>query len=342
MPGSKNKRTGSAAASGGQPSEAGLLEMLAKMHLLRAFDQKVGERCKRGEIPGLIHLGIGEEAVAVGVCRAIRPEDKITSTHRAHGHFLAKGGSPKALMAELYGKQAGCCRGKGGAMHLVDLKIGFLGANGVVGAGLPLAVGAALGARIKGENWVVACFFGDGANNEGSFHESLNLAAIWNLPVVFLCENNQYGISQSISTQQKVANVADRAAAYGMPSQITDGNDVLAVFETVAKAADRARQGKGPTLVECKTYRVSEHYEGDQGAYRDPDEVAAWLQNDPIQRLEALLLERAVLSPVELERLPRDAEAMVNDAVAFAASAPYPAPDKAERHVFAAGKRAAS
>ncbi len=312
------------------------------MHLLRAFDQKVGERRKRGEIPGLIHLGVGEEAVAVGVCQAIRPEDKITSTHRAHGHFLAKGGSPRALMAELYGKQAGCCRGKGGTMHLVDLSIGFLGANGVVGAGLPLAVGAALGARMKGEDWVVVCFFGDGANNEGSFHESLNLAAIWNLPVVFLCENNQYGISQNISSQQKVANVADRAVAYGMTSQIIDGNDVLAVFGAVSEAADRACQGKGPTLVECKTYRASGHYEGDQGDYRDPDEVAAWLQNDPIQRFEALLLERGVLSPTELERLKQDADAMVNDAVAFAVGAPYPAPDKAERHVFAAGKGSAS
>ena len=319
-----------------------LIGLLRDMRLLRVSDERVGERARRGEIPGLLHLGVGEEAVAVGACAALRPEDKITSTHRAHGHFLAKGGSPKALMAELYGKEAGCCRGKGGSMHLVDMNIGFLGANGVVGAGLPLAVGAAMGARIKGEDWVVVCFFGDGANNEGAFHESLNLAAVWNLPVVFLCENNQYGISQSISSQQKVANVADRAVSYGLPSQIIDGNDVLAVFAAISEASDAARQGKGPTLVECMTYRVSGHYEGDAGEYRDPDEVAAWLQNDPIQRFQDLLLERGVLSPAKLERLFRDVDATVDEAVAFAAGARYPAPDKAEKHVFAAAKRAAS
>lgn len=319
-----------------------LVGLLRDMRLLRVSDERVGERARRGEVPGLLHLGIGEEAVAVGACRALRPEDKITSTHRAHGHFLAKGGSPKALMAELYGKEAGCCRGKGGSMHLVDLDIGFLGANGVVGAGLPLAVGAAMGARIKGEDWIVVCFFGDGANNEGAFHESLNLAAVWNLPVVFLCENNQYGISQSILTQQRVANVADRAGSYGLPSQIIDGNDVLAVYEAISGAADAARQGRGPTLVECKTYRASEHYEGDPGEYRDPDEVAAWLKKDPIERFQTLLMDQDVLSPAELKGLNQEVDATVDEAVAFAAKAPYPAPDKAEKHVFAGGKGGAS
>jgi len=312
-----------------------LVGMLRYMRLLRVSDERVGERARRGEIPGLLHLGLGEEAVAVGACAALRPEDKITSTHRAHGHFLAKGGPPKALMAELYGKEAGCCRGKGGSMHLVDLDIGFLGANGIVGAGLPLAVGAAMAARIKGEDWVVVCFFGDGANNEGAFHESLNLAAVWNLPVVFLCENNQYGISQSILTQQKVANVADRAGSYGMPSQIIDGNDVLAVYAAMSEAVEAARQGRGPTLVECMTYRVSGHYEGDADAYRDPNEVAAWLQKDPIQRFQDLLLERGVLSPEELERQIEQVDATVDEAVAFAVKASYPASDKAEQHVFA-------
>ena len=319
-----------------------LVGLLRDMRLLRVSDERVVERARRGEVPGLLHLGVGEEAVAVGACAALRPEDKITSTHRGHGHFLAKGGSPKALMAELYGKEAGCCRGKGGSMHLVDLKIGFLGANGVVGAGLPLAVGAALGARIKGEDWVVVCFFGDGANNEGAFHESLNLAAVWNLPVVFLCENNQYGISQSIMSQQKVANVADRAPSYGLPSQIIDGNDVLAVFGAISEATDAARQGQGPTLVECMTYRVSGHYEGDADAYRDPDEVAAWLRKDPIRRFQDVLLDQGVLSAAELERLFRDVEATVDEAVAFAAGAPYPTPEQAEKHVFAFGKGGAS
>ncbi len=318
-----------------------LVSLLRDMRLLRVSDERVGERARRGEIPGLLHLGIGEEAVAVGVCAALRPEDKITSTHRAHGHFLAKGGSPKALMAELYGKQAGCCKGKGGSMHLVDLDIGFLGANGVVGAGLPLAVGAAMAARIKGEDWVVVCFFGDGANNEGTFHESLNLASVWNLPVVFLCENNQYGISQSILTQQKVVNVADRAVSYGMASKIIDGNDVLAVYEAVSEAVDGARQGRGPALVECMTYRVSGHYEGDAGEYRDSDEVSAWLQKDPIERFQDLLLDQGVLSTAELQRQIKQVEATVDEAVAFAVKASYPAPDKAEKHVFAAGKRGA-
>ena len=319
-----------------------LVGLLRDMRLLRVSDERVVERARRGEVPGLLHLGVGEEAVAVGACAALRPEDKITSTHRGHGHFLAKGGSPKALMAELYGKEAGCCRGKGGSMHLVDLKIGFLGANGVVGAGLPLAVGAALGARIKGEDWVVVCFFGDGANNEGAFHGSLNLAAVWNLPVVFLCENNQYGISQSIMSQQKVANVADRAPSYGLPSQIIDGNDVLAVFGAISEATDAARQGQGPTLVECMTYRVSGHYEGDADAYRDPDEVAAWLRKDPIRRFQDVLLDQGVLSAAELERLFRDVEATIDEAVAFAAGAPYPTPKQAEKHVFAFGKGGAS
>ena len=322
--------------------KAFLVGLLRDMRRIRVSDERVGERARRGEVPGLLHLGVGEEAVSVGACAALRSEDKITSTHRAHGHFLAKGGSPKTLMAELYGKEAGCCRGKGGSMHLVDMNIGFLGANGVVGAGLPLAVGAALGARIKGEDWVVVCFFGDGANNEGAFHESLNLATVWNLPVVFLCENNQYGISQNILSQQKVANVADRAISYDLPSQIIDGNDVLAVFGAISKATDAARQGKGPTLVECITYRISGHYEGDPDAYRDLGEVAVWLQKDPIQRFQDLLLNKGVVLPEEMESLFRDVDATVDEAVTFAAGAPYPTPDKAEKHVFASGKRSAS
>lgn len=311
-----------------------LIKMLEGMHLLRAFDHKVGERCKRGEIPGLIHLGLGEEAVAVGACAAIEPSDKITSTHRAHGHFLAKGGDPKALMAELYGKRTGCCKGKGGSMHLIDLDIGFLGANGVVGAGLPIAVGAALGQRTLGGNGITVCFFGDGANNQGTFHESLNLAAVWDLPVVFVCENNEYGISLSTRDQQKVRHVADRGGAYGMPAQVIDGNDVLEVYGAVSNAAGLARRGKGPALIECKTYRISGHYEGDSESYRPKDEVEAWRRKDPVRRLEKVLLERKVLDGAKLDEIRNTAQRIVDEAVAFAELSPFPAPEAAETDVF--------
>ncbi len=311
-----------------------LIKMLEGMHLLRAFDRKVGERCKRGEIPGLIHLGLGEEAVAVGACVAIEPTDKVTSTHRAHGHFLAKGGDPKALMAELYGKQTGCCKGKGGSMHLIDLEIGFLGANGVVGAGLPIAVGAALGQRMLAGNGITICFFGDGANNQGTFHESLNLAAIWDLPVVFVCENNEYGISLITRDQQKVRHVADRGCAYGMPTRVTDGNDVLEVYDAVSNAADLARRGKGPTLIECKTYRISGHYEGDSQSYRPKKEVEAWRRKDPIRRLEKTLLDRKILGAAKLDEIRNTAQRIVDEAVAFAEDSPFPAPEAAETDVF--------
>ena len=316
-------------------AEADLLDMLEKMHLLRAFDERVSERCKRGEIPGLIHLGMGEEAVAVGVCAAIKPNDKMTGTHRAHGHFLAKGGDPKAFMAELYGKQTGCCRGKGGSMHLVDLECGFLGANGVVGAGLPIAVGAALGQRILDDDFVTVCFFGDGANNQGTFHESLNLASVWNLPVVFICENNEYGISQSIHAQQKVPHVSDRAASYLMPARIVDGNDVLEVYTAVSEAVAAARSGQGPTLLECKTYRTSGHYEGDAAHYRSKEEVDEWKRKDPILRLEQRLMQSGVLTEQSRDRIKGRVWMVVEEATEYAVASRYPSAEEATSHVFA-------
>jgi pyruvate dehydrogenase E1 component alpha subunit len=331
-----DKRGGDTAALARDIPAGRLLEMLASMHLLRAFDARVSERARRGEIPGLLHLGLGEEAVAVGVSTAIRRTDKVMSTHRGHGHFLAKGGDPRPLMAELYGKATGCCAGKGGSMHLVDSDIGFLGGNGVVGAGLPIAAGAALGARILGGDWVTIAYFGDGANNNGTFHETLNLASVWDLPVVFVCENNEYGISQSIFDQQRVAHVADRAAAYAMPAELIDGNDVVAVHAAVGAAAGVARQGGGPTLIECKTYRTTGHYEGDAATYRPQEEVEAWLEKDPIPRLETLLMEMGLADDVALDGIRKRAIDAVDDAVRFARQSPFPPPSDALAHVFAA------
>ena len=317
------------------PTDAQLVDMLRLMVVLRVCDEKVAYRKRRMEIPGLLHLGIGEEAVAVGTCAAIEPTDKVVSTHRAHGHFLAKGGEAKALIAELYGKQTGCCQGKGGSMHLVDLGCGFLGANGVVGAGLPLAVGAALAARVLGERFITVCFFGDGANNQGTFHESLNLAAVWDLPVVFVCENNGYGISASLHDQQRVANVADRAVSYGLPAEIIDGNDVLAVWRAVSRAAAAARSGKGPTLIECKTYRISGHYEGDPQKYRSTDEVNSWKQRDPIARLEKSLLDKQILNPERIAAMKAVVEKELEEAVVFAKQSPFPSDACAHTDVYA-------
>jgi pyruvate dehydrogenase E1 component alpha subunit len=310
------------------------LVLLERMYLLRAFDERVSDLCRRKKLPGLIHLGVGEEAVAVGACAALGTNDKVTSTHRAHGHFLAKGGDPNAFMAELYGKETGCCRGKGGSMHLTDLGIGFLGANGIVGGGLPIAVGAALGRLILGEDFVTLCFFGDGANNQGTFHESLNLASTWSLPVVFVCENNEYGISLNVRDQQKLANIADRGAAYDMESEIVDGNDVVAVYQATSRAVAKARIGEGPTLIECKTYRTTGHYEGDSQSYRSKEEIETWRQKDPIQRLKQALLNAGHVDETRLSRL-RDQTARICDAAqSFAETSAFPHPEAALDHVF--------
>jgi len=316
-------------------SDSLLLRAWEDMLLLRRIDERTSELCEKGEIPGLIHLGVGEEAVAVGTCLALRPEDKVTSTHRAHGHFLAKGADPGAFMAELYGKATGSCGGKGGSMHLIDTSIGFLGANGVVGAGLPIAVGAALGAKILGEDFVVACFFGDGANNQGTFHESMNLAAVWKLPVIFVCENNGYGISQSIHSQQLVDNVSDRAPGYGIPARIIDGNDFNEVYLSVSAAANNARAGGGPMLIECSTYRVSGHYEGDSETYRDEAEVAEWKRKDPLLRTQAEIEKRGAFTADVVAAIEARVDSKVEAATEFARKATFPPPGDALRHVYA-------
>lgn len=311
------------------------VKLLKELYLLRAYDELVSALCRRRQLPGLIHLGVGEEAVAVGTCAALRPGDNVTSTHRAHGHFLAKGADPKQFLAELYGKVDGSCRGKGGSMHLVDLSVGFLGANGVVGAGLPIAVGSALAQRIRKEESVTACFFGDGANNQGTFHESLNMAAVWDLPLIFVCENNGYGISSSVKDQQKIENVADRASSYVMPATIIDGNDVVAVYHAVSEAARVARSGGGPTLIECKTYRTIGHYEGDDQGYRPKEEVDAWRLKDPILRMEQALKKEKLASDDVFAALRAEVEANCEEAKAFAEASEFPASSAAFRDVFA-------
>lgn len=263
-----------------------MMDMYLRMVRIREFENKAQSLFAEGKIPGFVHLYLGEEAVATGVCECLRDDDYITSTHRGHGHIIAKGGDLKYMMAELFGKATGYCKGKGGSMHIADRDRGILGANGIVGAGHNIAVGAGLSASYRGTDQVCACFFGDGATNQSTFHEGLNMAAIWNLPVVFVCENNNYGISMSQTRHQAIKDVSDRAAAYGMPGIAVDGNDVMAVYEAASEAVARARKGQGPTLIECKTYRHRGHFEGDPSVYKPKDEQAEWLKKDPIPATE--------------------------------------------------------
>jgi len=312
-----------------------LLEMYRRMLDIRYFEEKVFELYGQNLVPGTIHLYTGQEAIAVGVCTNLRDDDYITSTHRGHGHCIAKGAQLDRVMAEILGKKTGYCRGKGGSMHIADFSRGMLGATAVVGAGIPIAAGAGLSIRLRGTDQVVACFFGEGASNQGTFHEGINIAAVWNLPVVFVCENNLYAMGTRQTRVMKLANVADRAAAYGIPGVVADGNDVLAVYEKAHEAVARARRGKGPTLIECKTYRHKGHSRFDPATYRPKEEVAEWLQKDPIARFRKKLLENGVLTEDEAEEIRREAVAAVDEAVKFAMESPYPAPEEAFEDVYA-------
>lgn len=262
-----------------------LLWMYQKMVEIRKFDLKVDELFKKNMIWGTCHLYVGEEATAVGTCAALESGDYITSTHRGHGHCIAKGADIKRMMAELLGKETGYCKGRGGSMHIVDVSTGNLGANGIVGAGIPIATGAALASKRRNDGKVTVCFFGDGAVNVGPFHESLNMASIWKLPVVYVCENNQYAMSTSVQKATAVRDIAVRGQSYDMPGVVVDGNDVIAVFETVSEAVNRARRGEGPTLVESKTYRFFGHSKSDPRVYRSREEEQMWMAKDPILAL---------------------------------------------------------
>ncbi|RJS70166.1 pyruvate dehydrogenase (acetyl-transferring) E1 component subunit alpha [Candidatus Bathyarchaeota archaeon] len=309
--------------------------MYRKMFEIRSFEEKVFELYAQNMVPGTIHLYAGEEAVAVGVCSNLRKDDYITSTHRGHGHCIAKGADPKRIMAEILGKKTGYCKGKGGSMHIADFKVGMLGATAVVGAGIPIAMGAGLSIKLRGTDQVVACFFGEGASNQGTFHEGINMAAIWKLPVIFVCENNLYAMGTRQSRVMLIENIADRAASYGIPGVTVDGNDVLAVYEAAREAVERARRGEGPTLIECKTYRHKGHSRVDPAKYRPKEEVEEWLRKDPIKRLREKLLQTNVLAEEEIQRVEEEVSAEIEEAVKFAVESPYPAPEEALEDVYA-------
>ncbi len=316
-------------------SKEQLSGMLSKMLEIRTFEEKAEELFALGKVHGTMHLSVGQEASAVGAVSALRPDDWMTSTHRGHGHCIAKNGDLKLMMAEFLGKETGYCRGRGGSMHIADVEGGNLGATGVVGGGIATAVGAALSSKMRGVDQVTLCFFGDGAANMGIFHESLNLAAIWTLPVVFVCENNQYAMSMSVKKALPIRDIADRACAYDMPGVVVDGNDVLAVYDVVEEAVERARAGKGPTLIECKTYRWRGHSKSDAQRYRTREEVESWKKKDPIARFRAYLLKEGVLSEDEIEQIEQEAHELIEEAVAFAESSAEPRVDEIMEGVYA-------
>ncbi len=311
------------------------LGYLRLMKLIRAFEERVDRLFVEARIHGTTHLCIGQEAVPVGACAAIKPTDLASGSHRGHGLALAKGLSVDRLMAELLGRRDGYCQGKGGTQHVASLEHGFLGTNGITGGGIPIATGAALAAKLRRTGQVVLSFFGDGATNQGTFHESLNMAAIWRLPVVYVCENNLYAMSTPIREATAVERLAVRAAAYGMPGETIDGNDVLEVREAVARAAERARSGGGPTLLECTTYRHHGHSKSDEREYRTRDEEECWLALDPILRSERRLAGAGELTPEALKRLNAEVDAEIDAAVAFAEASPPLDPSLAAEGVYA-------
>lgn len=316
------------------PDKARLLRMYEQMQTIREFEERAGKEFASGKVPGFVHLYAGEEAVAVGVCSNLTDDDFITSHHRGHGHCIAKGVDIREMVAELLGREAGACRGKGGSMHIADVHKGMLGANGIVGGGFPLATGAGLTAKTNGRGQVAVCFFGDGAANQGTFHESLNLAGIWQLPVIYVAENNGYAESTPVTYHMSCRDIAERAAGYHMPGVTVDGLDVLAVYEAASEAIARARRGEGPSLIECKTYRYHGHFEGDTITYRTKEEVDSYRARDPIQRLRTFMLERGFASAQELDTIDQQVQEQIEDAWRFAEAAPYPAPEEALTDVY--------
>ena len=314
-----------------------LLNIYRLMATIRRFEDHLYQLFLQGQVPGTLHQYQGQEAVAVGVCATLRPNDLIFSTHRPVGHGIAKGMRLKSIAAELWGKAAGCAGGKGGQMHLTDAAVGMMPSNAIVGANIPIATGAALGFKLRGEERVAVSFFGDGAANIGTFHEGINFAAVKDAPVVFVCENNQYAASTHISLATKIENIADRAAGYGIPGVIVDGMDVLKVYEVTHEAVDRARRGEGPTLVEAKTYRYKGHSRGDPGKYRRQEELEEWQARDPVPRFRQYLLDEGI-ADAALTNLEKEVDQAIRDAVEFAKSAPEPDPSDTYTHVYAEGR----
>jgi len=308
--------------------------LLRTMKRIRAFEETTERLFLGGELPGFVHLSIGQEAVAAGACSVLRRDDYITTTHRGHGHTLAKGADMARMFAELYGRETGLCRGRGGSMHIADFSIGMLGANGIVAGGLGIAVGAALGIRLRGSDQIAVSFFGDGATARGPFHEALNLASVWNLPVVFVCENNGWASTTAATEALAVPRIAERAAAYAMRSATVDGNDVFAVREAMSDAVAHARGGNGPVLLEAITYRLKGHYVGDPVTYRDRAEYERWLERDPIERAVRALTSRSAVTDDELETMDREIAGEVEAAVAAAAAGPSPGPGGVTAYVY--------
>ncbi len=311
------------------------IELYKQMIRIRYFEKEVERNMKKGLFHGTTHLCIGQEATAVGVCSMLQAGDKITSTHRGHGHSIAMGADINKMMAEIFGKETGYCKGKGGSMHISDVEAGNLGSNGIVGGSIPIAVGSALTAQLEGKNEVTVCFFGDGATNEGSFHEALNLASIWKLPVVFVCENNEYGMSSPIKKMTNINDLSIRAEAYGFPGVTIDGNNLLDVMKEAEKAMQRARNREGPTLIEAKTYRFSGHSKSDKQLYRSAEEVKERRKKDPIMRFEQILIQTCEIVEKDMLKIKQDIQKEVEDATIFALESKEPSMEELFTDVYA-------
>jgi TPP-dependent pyruvate/acetoin dehydrogenase alpha subunit len=312
-----------------------LIEMYKTMVRIRTFEERVRKEFAAGNIPGFVHLSSGQEATATGACAALRSDDLILSNHRGHGHVIAKGCKTNLMMAELFGKKPGYCKGKGGSMHIADPDIGVLGANGIVGGGITTAGGAALAAKMRGIDQVTLCFFSDGACNRGSFHEGINWASIRKLPIVYCIENNQYAQTTPIRNTANVPHLADRASAYGIPGKTVDGNDIIAVYEAISEAVDRARKGEGPSIVECLTYRWHGHFEGDPDEHRPKKEREEWEKKDPIPRLRKRLIEMKVFTEEDANKIDQEMSEEINEAMKFAEESPFPEPEEVLSDVYA-------
>jgi acetoin:2,6-dichlorophenolindophenol oxidoreductase subunit alpha len=324
-------------ASTNAPEAGQAIEMYRQMVLIRHFEELALKLRLDDRIHGVVHPYVGQEAIAVGVCANLRPTDRIVSNHRGHGHCIAKGADVNRMMAELFGRRDGYCKGKGGSMHIADFDVGMLGANGIVGAGLPITAGAGVAAQLEGSDAVAVGFFGDGATGEGPFHESLNIAALWKLPVIWVCENNQYAVETPVAAGLAATNVADLAAGYGFPGYTVDGNDVLAVYAAANEAVRRARAGEGPTLLECKTWRKHQHALRDVVApdRRPPELIEHWSARDPLEGFERYLVDRGIMTADQLADVGQTIDKDLEDAVAFAEASPYPEPEEALEDVFA-------
>ena len=326
-------------AAGQTVDKTMLLDLYRTMVRIRSFEETAHREFLKGAMPGFLHLYSGEEAIAVGVMSTLRPEDYLSTHHRGHGHMIAKGGDTKRMFAELFGKADGFCKGKGGSMHIADSSLNILGANGIVGAAVHIGTGAAFACKYKkdhqlGGDGIAVAFLGDASTNRGTFHEALNLAAIWELPIVYVVENNLYGVANCQRDYMKISDVADRAASYGFPGVVVDGNDVLAVRDASAEAVDRARSGGGPTLLECKTWRHWGHFIGDAATYRDPAEHQAWLDRDPLKLTANLLREKGWATQEELDAIQADADVEMTAALEYGKNSPFPSLDELTTDVF--------